>query len=230
MCCISDISPPSSGSVTGGGGGSQWVTGDRRTGYWTDPGAGWVLANGGTIGNADSGADRANADTEGLFVLLFDMWKAFDPTSTLSWLSGASCDTAHDAATNFADDASVKVPDERLRVPVMAYSGMWFAGVAPILGATGGSETHTLTEAELPVVAGHTHTQPAHTHTTYGGSAYVTQVTSDVNVVTSFATSYLTSDTSSAGGDDTGSAGGFGSGAAHNNVQPFICINVAIKL
>jgi microcystin-dependent protein len=104
------------------------------------------------------------------------------------------------------------------------------------LGATGGSETHTLTEAQL---AAHTHTgttssDGAHTHdvkysrfltfgTGGGGGAVIT-----IN----------------SGGTDTGSGGALSNGAhthtftsassgsdgAHNNVQPTIIVNYLLRV
>tara|TARA_A100001391_G_scaffold205110_1_gene203558 strand:+ start:110 stop:1480 length:1371 start_codon:yes stop_codon:yes gene_type:complete len=82
------------------------------------------------------------------------------------------------------------------------------------LGDTGGSETHTLTEAQLA----------AHTH---GAGSYTAALTSGSN--------------SSQGGfgnqgnDSTnnltvsGTSGSTGSGSAHNNVQPTIILNYIIK-
>jgi microcystin-dependent protein len=92
------------------------------------------------------------------------------------------------------------------------------------LGATGGSETHTLTSAQMPA---HTHTatvtDPGHTHTTPtndGGSradgASVTPTNSDG--VTGNATTGITVANSSTGGD-----------GAHNNVQPTLILNYIIR-
>jgi microcystin-dependent protein len=75
-----------------------------------------------------------------------------------------------------------------------------------VLGATGGAETHTLTEAQL---AAHTHSLPFNA---VGGGAV-----SGTRVTTSTANSNTT---------NTGSTG---SGSAHNNVQPTIILNYIIK-
>lgn len=86
---------------------------------------------------------------------------------------------------------------------------------ADTLGATGGLESHTLTEAQLPVVAGHTHAanHDFHSLNTSAGSLDV--------LVTVAETSVDGTDS----GFNTGSGGGFGSGSAHNNVQPTIVVN-----
>jgi microcystin-dependent protein len=73
------------------------------------------------------------------------------------------------------------------------------------LGAGGGAETHTLTEAQL---AAHTHTTPTSDGTTAFTTGGATQPASNINGVT----------------------GSTGSGSAHNNVQPTIILNYIIKI
>lgn len=100
------------------------------------------------------------------------------------------------------------------------------------LGATGGSETHTLTEAQLPA---HTHgagtltttTNGAHTHLVgedvLGGSIGGAGMRSNNNTV----------ETTSSGDHShtlTGSTASTGSTSAHNNVQPTIILNKIIKI
>lgn len=95
------------------------------------------------------------------------------------------------------------------------------------LGATGGAETHTLTEAQL---AAHTHVQDAHSHTfaysistsndvpSTGGNTRVTNVSITTATGTSVTTATTTATNQNTGGD-----------AAHNNVQPTIILNYIIK-
>lgn len=80
------------------------------------------------------------------------------------------------------------------------------------LGATGGAETHTLTDAQMP----------SHTHTVYTNTAASTGAVDSIYV------SGLSVDASGAGAAnaDTSSAGSDG---AHNNVQPTIILNYIIK-
>lgn len=90
----------------------------------------------------------------------------------------------------------------------MMHPGNTLAGVDGGLGEVGGNETHTLTEGEIP----------SHTHSVNDPSQAFSQDYSSgsdaygVNIATGLA---------------SGPAGG---GLPHNNVQPFICVNVAIKL
>lgn len=174
------------------------ATGTRITGYWTSAPSGYVLANGATIGNAASGASgRANADTADLFALLWGL-----PTMAVIEGRGIS------ASADFAANKRITTPDERLRVAAMVYPGSALAGLDSVLGNTGGSETHTLVGAEIPI---HTHeiinvTQALTATLSPGHEEYGVTVTT---------------------GESSGPAG---DGQAHNNVQPFIFVNVAIKL
>jgi len=90
------------------------------------------------------------------------------------------------------------------------------------LGATGGAETHTLTEAQMPL-----HGHPFRTDDTNQGSAQ-TDSTGGFML-------YSDSDANNAAFTGTPTAvngeqiGGTGGGAAHNNVQPTIILNYIIK-
>jgi microcystin-dependent protein len=123
-----------------------------------------------------------------------------------------------DGSTTFA------LPDLRGRVPV---------GKA----GTGGAETHTLTEAQMPV---HTHTQDSHNHTQ---DAHRHTMLGDVNNAApsinasefslgpaqaaskNLNTGYTTATNQAA----TATNQNAGSGQAHNNLQPYIVLNYIIK-
>jgi microcystin-dependent protein len=145
------------------------------------------------------------------------------------------------------NSTTFNLPDLRTRVPV----GKNATGTFATLGATGGAETHTLTEAQLP---GHTHTTniahghsdtlaaPAHTHsipnrpTVPGGTT--------ANTLESWTTGTGTARTLDTGGASatalTGSVTALGttnvtststgSGSAHNILQPYIVLNYIIKV
>lgn len=115
--------------------------------------AGWLIANGSTIGNASSGGTaRANADTQTLFELLCNAWSNTylpiqDSTGAAS-TRGASC------AADYAANKRLPLPDLRGRVPVGAGQG---SGLTErVSGVKGGEEVHTLTTAEMPSHGGHT--------------------------------------------------------------------------
>lgn len=170
----------------------------------TEP-TGWLFLFGGTIGNASSGGSaRANADTEDLFVLLWDSMA--DAQAAVSTGRGAS------AAADYAANKTITLPDLRGRViagqdDMGGTSANRLTGVTgsvngDTLGGAGGTETHTLVIAEMP----------AHTHT-------YTAVTGAGTGVAGIDNSTTTSNTSSTGGD-----------GAHNNVQPTIILNYIIKI
>lgn len=122
----------------------------------------WVRANGRTIGNASSGAtELASANTEGLFALLWDNFA--DSELAVSSGRGAS------AAADFAANKTIALPDLRGR-GVFGLDDMGNSAASRLgsiisnettNGSAGGTETHTLTEAQLP---SHTHTMKNHTH------------------------------------------------------------------
>lgn len=88
------------------------------------------------------------------------------------------------------------------------------------LGATGGSQTHALTTAQL---ATHSHavTDPGHTHTAAAPSGFVLSDEIGLKGAT----------TSSTGSAATGiTIANAGSGEAHNNVQPTIILSKIIKV
>lgn len=92
------------------------------------------------------------------------------------------------------------------------------------LGATGGSETHTLTEAQMPA---HSHLLVAAVDTGSGSpSISSTQQIARRNNIGGDA-SYEVNGTSTAA--TVGKSSTTGSGSAHNNVQPTIVLNYIIK-
>jgi microcystin-dependent protein len=130
--------------------------------------SGWVRANARTIGNAASGGtERANADTEDLYIHLWDTFSntllAIQDSAGVATTRGAS------GAADFAANKRLPLPDLRGRtfagLDTMGNSAAGVIGTIitadTTVGATGGTETHTLVTGEMPA---HTHTGPSHTH------------------------------------------------------------------
>jgi len=105
---------------------------------------------------------------------------------------------AGDGSTTF------KLPDMRGRVPIGAGQGTSLTN--RVIAATGGAETHTLSENEMP---SHTHTIDVGTNTAFDNQS----VFPAINTVLG------TDATNSTGGD-----------APHNNMQPFLVVNHIIKV
>jgi microcystin-dependent protein len=206
--------------------------------YGTSSPSGWVRCNGRTIGNAASGAtERANADTEDLYVHLWTV----DATLTVSSGRGAT------AAGDYAANKTIALPDCRDRtMSALAAMGNSDAGLvadsyvdggetSSDLGATAGLDDVTLTIANL---AAHTHpgttaSNGDHTHglnvllsTSEGGSA-VTAYHGGTNTHNSAGAGSTTSTGAHTHTFTTDSTGG---GTAHNNMPPTMFVTVLIKL
>jgi len=115
---------------------------------------GWIILTGSsavrTIGNASSGADRANSDTEDLFTLYWDNMSNTEAPVSSGRGSSASAD--------YAANKTITIPEKRGRTLIGTGTGSGLT--ARTHGATGGAETHQLTTAELA----------SHTHNYYGGA------------------------------------------------------------
>ncbi|MEH2525871.1 MULTISPECIES: hypothetical protein [unclassified Bradyrhizobium] len=233
---------PSGGG--GGGGGvdptTVWGTGDLKVRYDIAVIAGFVRANGRTIGSSFSGAtELADATAQALFQHLW----LVDSTLPVIPSRGAT------AAADWAANKQITLPDWRgcalaaLDDMGNAASGRLtstYFGVAPtVLGARGGLENNVLTTDKMPA---HYHSagiyDPTHNHSVNNHSYWTTASGSGVGGGGAFGVAGTTSISinaaatgvrvnSSNGLDTTYSTGG---GGAHANVQPTKLATIYIKL
>lgn len=171
---IPAVTVDSKGRITGASNVPLGYTGDIKFSIATTPATGWILAYG-TIGSAASAAtNRANADTEALYTLLWDAWA--DGQAPVSGGRGAS------AAADFAANKTIAVPDLRGTLLAgldnmggSARSQITSPQVSPngsTPGATGGAQTQTADLTAIPV-----------TGTTSGSQAVTVTGTTDQDLV-----------------------------------------------
>lgn len=100
------------------------------------------------------------------------------------------------------------------------------------LGAAGGAQTHTLTEAQLAshthIQNSHNHTQNAHSHPIGGSNSNVSGVGFAKQTVAD--TNNDTNNTTATNIAATATNQNTGSGSAHQNTQPSIILNYIIKV
>jgi hypothetical protein len=153
------------GPSSGGGGGGTTVdpttiaaTGDLKWRLDKTPIAGWVRANGLTIGSSTSGAsERANADTQSLFVYI---WTTFSQPSanTICPVVGG---LGANALADFTANKQITVQDARARAVMTfddmgnsaagGYAGIPFVQGGPTqAGSFGGLNLTTLLTTNLP--------------------------------------------------------------------------------
>lgn len=127
-----------------------------------------------------------------------------------------------------------RLPDLRGRVPVgldnMGGTDGGILSVANTRGGTGGTETHTLTSAQIPA---HSHnntlTDNGHSHTIFGQNSLGNENIFGLGAL-SVATSNANKNTvSAATGITLTNANNTGGGGSHNNMQPYILMNYIIK-
>lgn len=222
-----------------------FTTGDIKVRYGTGALSGFVRSNGRSIGSLGSGAsERANADCQALFEYLW----ANDSSLSVSSGRGAT------ANADWLSDKNIALPDWRGRViagmddmgnsSASRLTSSYFGSSATILGASGGSEYHFLTEAQL---ANHNHTgtsdstSTAHTH----GFDYTYVIAPIRNVSlssggtygngwvggdSSVTTSATTGSASSTSHTHTFTSAYTGGNDPHNNVQPSMVATIYLKL
>lgn len=151
---------------------------------------------------------------------------------------------AGDGSTTF------KLPDSRGRVDVGAGTGSGLT--ARVLGATGGAETHQLSESEMPshthVQNSHNHTQNAHAHRVFGSSENSPATPMDIGTpsygiggtasTAAINKGYFNNaadgeqfiqNTTATNQVTTATNQNTGGGATHNNMQPFLVVEKIVK-
>ena len=179
-------------------------TGDVKFSISSTAASGWVVMADNTIGNAASSATaRANADTEDLFILI---WNECDDTAApVSGGRGVS------AAADFASNKRITFP--RTRGRALGGSGQGATLTNRLTGSRTGTETHVLALSEAPA---HTHSFAARYQVTdYSGAPAWTTNANSTNVPNVAINGKMAS------------AGG---GGAHQNMQPSMFLAVHIKL
>lgn len=200
-------------------------TGDVKWTLAASPPAGWILCNnGGTIGNAASGASiRANADTQALFELVWNNVAQVDAPIT-SGSRGAS------ATIDFNNNKQLQLPFLAGRSPMGA--GGSVGGLSSRnLGRLYGEESHTLAAAEIPSI-----TSTVSVSGSLSGSTVTTNLSTSNNSTGGGtftcggavgSTSLLVNVSGTlAGGSSSNNTGG----GAHNTIHPVVALNPMVKL
>jgi microcystin-dependent protein len=171
------------------------------------------------------------------------MWATPTPPPNWTWCSGGAVSrTTYSAlfavlGTAYgAGDGSTtfNLPNMFGRMPMGYDNGAW------AMGATGGEQNHTLTQAEMPVHghvdSGHAHTitDPQHSHTLQGSMGGGVGGVSPPTVHNSAAGTAPVTNPASTGITQTNAAVALiqnsGGGAAHNNMPPYFVIGFIIRL
>lgn len=179
------------------------LVGEGKVWFLATAPAGWLFADGKTIGDAASGGTaRANADTEALFSAL---WADYDNTKlVIQDASGTPTTRGVSAAADFAAHKRLPLPNLCSRMPIGVGTGSGLTARA--LGEVGGAETHVQSLAEL---AAHTHTFDMNNQTVGGNP--VAEGGGSENVGFAGTTSQV------------------GSGSPMDIMNPFVVVNYIIK-
>lgn len=197
---------------------------------------GWVLAQGGQIGNAASGAPlRANADCANLFAW---HWNLFSNTQCPVFDSaGSPVARGANAAADFAANRRIQVIDRRGTAEggVDAGGTTYWTGVPVVSGSSTapgsvlGSNTQVLTASQLPTITSNG-TNSITVATTRGDIAFGVASSTTGGGDFGFNTVASYAQITSAGNNAISVTSNNTSGAAHNNTERVMLGNFWIKL
>ncbi|MFA5952253.1 MAG: hypothetical protein WC807_18450 [Hyphomicrobium sp.] len=221
---------------------SVWDIGDVKEHlFLTAPSNRWLILNGGTIGSANSNATARASDSADTLALYTGMWDADTGNKLVIYDSGGTPTTkGSSAGADFLANKQLKMPtvNGRARVAADNMGGVVSANLLTGLSGgvngdipfdTGGGESVTLTEAQLPVVDPDSKkTDGGHTHPIVVPNSKTNDAGTDNGVITDVwqGNPGTTGATSSATTGITFS--NIGSGDAHNNVQPTIIVPLVL--
>lgn len=156
-------------------------TGDIKFGLYASAPTGWVKMNGGTVGNAASGATRANADTEALFTLLWGLNATDSPILTSA---GAGSTRGASAAADYAANKRLTVPDAR---------GEFLRGLDDSRGV---DTSRRIGSAQADELESHLHSVTPPSSASEGGSGFTVSGSTGSEAITAY-------DTALTGGTET---------------------------
>lgn len=185
--------------------------------------AGYIWANGQTIGNASSNATgRANADTQALFTIYWSYSSAVLPMFTSG---GGAAARGISAAADFAANNAIAVPNLMGSVVagldgmggttltnLLTVGGSNISGTTP--GASGGAQNVALNSAQ----------NGSHTHGAGGGASSFRAIAGSGTQI------QYSAGSPSAFEIDPATTAASGSGSPHLNVQPTIVLPIIIAL
>lgn len=185
--------------------------------------AGWLTLDGASLGDAGSGADHAAADYEALYTLLY---QAIDDSGApVSGGRGAS------AAVDWAAGKRIALPDLRGRALIGSSTGDGLSARAH--GGSGGSESHSLSESEMP-----NHSHAGTTAATQGSDNVITSetATSGSGALAGQGQGgqepqqvYQPGSTASHAHTHDYTTSAAGGGAAHPNMPPWLALTYIVK-
>ncbi|EQA71716.1 phage tail protein [Leptospira noguchii] len=200
---------------SGGSSAGGFDVGDVKTSARNTPPTGWLQANGQTIGNLSSGANRVGAEYQNLYILLWNDW-----SNTVLPIQNSTGSATVRGVSAIADwDAGKRLPIPNMAGRTAIGSGTGTGLTPRAVGETFGEEAHTLT---LPEIPNHDHGGGVHNHQIY--RANFTMSGGGISIAVGYSSTSTTGTRNSAAIIQAQ-----GAGLPHNNIQPSLVLNYFIK-